>query len=97
MQNTSLEKEIKNLMLYKQALLNADYESEDKILENLKPLINSDSIWKPHSLLLLGDYFLSRGEKEKAKEFYYEIITSNRTNEEIFKQAQLKIGRNFSD
>ena len=97
LKNTSLEKEIKNLMIYKKTLINADYQSEDKIVDSLKPLINSKSIWKPHSLLLLGDYFLAKGEKQKAKDFYYQIINSNKTNEDIFNQAQLKILRHFSD
>ena len=97
LKNTSFEKEIKNLMIYKKALINADYQSEDKIVDSLKPLINSKSIWKPHSLLLLGDYFLAKGEKQKAKDFYYQILNSNKTNEDIFNQAQLKILRHFSD
>jgi len=97
LKNTSLEKEIKNLMIYKKTLINADYQSEDKIVDSLKPLINSKSIWKPHSLLLLGDYFLAKGEKQKAKDFYYQILNSNKTNEDIFNQAQLKILRHFSD
>ena len=97
LKNTSLEKEIKNLMIYKKTLINADYQSEDKIVDSLKPLINSKSIWKPHSLLLLGDYFLAKGEKQKAKDFYYQILNFNKTNEDIFNQAQLKILRHFSD
>ena len=97
LKNTSLEKEIKNLMIYKKTLINADYQPEDKIVDSLKPLINSKSIWKPHSLLLLGDYFLAKGEKQKAKDFYYQILNSNKTNEDIFNQAQLKILRHFSD
>ena len=97
LKNTSLEKEIKNLMIYKKTLINADYQSEYKIVDSLKPLINSKSIWKPHSLLLLGDYFLAKGEKQKAKDFYYQILNSNKTNEDIFNQAQLKILRHFSD
>ena len=78
LKNTSLEKEIKNLMIYKKTLINADYQSEDKIVDSLKPLINSKSIWKPHSLLLLGDYFLAKGEKQKAKDFYYQILKLNK-------------------
>ena len=35
-----------------------------ELIEILKPIINSDSIWKSHSLLLLGDYFLSKDEKQ---------------------------------
>ena len=95
--NTSLKKEIKNLIIYKKALINADYQSEDKMIEILQSLNDSDSIWKLHSLLLLGDYFLSRGEKEKAKYYYSQILISQKTNENIFNQVQLRIRRNFSE
>ena len=97
LKKTNLEKEIKNLMIYKMALLNADHQSKDKMLERLRPLINSESIWKPHALLLLGDYFLSKGETQKSKDFYQQILSSKKTNESIFIQAQLKIRRHFSD
>ena len=86
-----LEKEIKNLVIYKKALINSDFQSENTMIEILKPVINSESFWKPHSLLLLGDYFLSKGEKQKAKEFYFQILKSQRTNENIFNQAQQRI------
>ena len=89
--NTNLEKEIKNLVIYKKALINADFQSENIMIEILKPVINSESFWKPHSLLLLGDYFLFKGEKQKAKDFYSQILTSSKTNKKIFNQAQQRI------
>ena len=89
--DVNLEKEITNLVIYKKALINADFLAENKMIEILKPVINSESFWKPHSLLLLGDYFLFKGEKQKAKEFYSQILTSQKTNENIFKQAQQRI------
>ena len=89
--NADLEKEIKNLVIYKKALINADFQPENIMIDILKPVINSESFWKPHSLLLLGDYFLFKGEKQKAKDFYSQILTSQKTNENIFKQAQQKI------
>ena len=94
---TSLEKEIKNLVIYKKALINADFQTENIMIEMLKPIINSESFWKPHSLLLLGDYFLFKGEKQKAKNFYSQILTSQKTNENIFNQAQLRILRNYGE
>ena len=95
--NTDLEREIKNLVIYKKALINADFQSENIMLEILKPVINSESFWKPHSLLLLGDYFLFRGEKQKAKDFYTQILTSQKTNENIFNQARLRIQINYGE
>ena len=47
---TSLEKEIKNLVIYKKALFNSDFESENNLIQILSPVINSDSVWKSHAL-----------------------------------------------
>jgi predicted negative regulator of RcsB-dependent stress response len=95
--NVNLEEEIKNLMIYKKALINADFQPENVMIEILKPVINSESFWKPHSLLLLGDYFLFKGEKQKAKDFYSQILTSQKTNENIFNQAQQRILKNYGE
>lgn len=97
LKNTNLEKEIKNLVIYKKALINADYQPENIMIDMLKPVINSESFWKPHSLLLLGDYFLSKGEKQKAKDFYSQILTSQKINKNIFNQAQLRIQSNYGE
>jgi len=43
---TSLEEEIKNLIIYKKALFNADNVNENQLLKILNPLINSQSVWK---------------------------------------------------
>ena len=48
----SLDKEIKNLIIYKKALFNADEIDENSLLDMLNPLINSESIWKSHALYL---------------------------------------------
>ena len=95
--NISLEREIKNLVIYKKALINADFQTENIMIEILKPVINSESFWKPHSLLLLGDYFLFKGEKQKAKDFYSQILTSQKTNGNIFNQAQQRILKNYGE
>ena len=97
LKNTSFEKEIKNLMIYKKALINADFQTESNIINILKPLINTESIWKPHSLLLLGDYFLSKGDKNKAKDFYLQILVLKNVDKNILSQAQTRIRRNFSE
>ena len=68
--DTSLEKEIINLIIYKKALYNSDFETENNLLKILNPVINSDSIWKSHALYLLGEYFLSKNEKKKIKRIF---------------------------
>ena len=70
----NLNKEVKNLVIYKKALLNADFVSENEMIKILKPIINSESLWKPHALMLVGDYFISNKLNIKAKEFYEEIL-----------------------
>ncbi len=97
LKHVNLEQEIKNLVIYKKALINVDIKSEHEMIEILKPVINSQSFWKPHSLLLLGDYFLSKGEKQKAKDFYSQILTLQKINKNIFNQARLRIQENYDE
>ena len=59
---TSLEAEIKNLIIYKKALFNADKSNEVELLKILNPLINSNSIWKSHAMYLIGEFFYNKGE-----------------------------------
>ena len=94
---TSLEKEIKNLIIYKKALYNADTINENDLLDTLKPLINSNSVWKSHALYLIGEYFYSKNEKEKSKEFFYQILSIENANQEIIKETQKRINRDLSE
>jgi len=96
-EETKLEKEIKNLIIYKKGLYNSDFETENNLLKILNPLINSKSIWKSHSLYLLAEYFFSKNEKQKAKEFFEKIITLENSNPQIKLEAQKKIQRDFSE
>ena len=43
------EKEIKNLIIYKKAMYNADIATENELLEILNPILKSESIWKSHA------------------------------------------------
>ncbi len=95
--DTPLEKEIINLIIYKKAIYNSDFESENNLLKILNPLINSDSIWKSHALYLLGEYFLSKNEKEKAKEFFEQIIVTENSNSKIKLEAQKRIERDLGE
>ena len=95
--NSNLDKEIKNLLIFKKALINSDNNSENELINTLKPIINSKSIWKHQSLLLIGDYFISKGEKEKAKDFYNKILNDENANQNIIFQTKLKLRRNIGD
>jgi hypothetical protein len=94
--NSKLENEIKNLIIYKKALINFEFVNEKDLIEILNPIINSESIWKPHALLLLGDYFLSKDEKNKAQESFNRILIIKNGDENILFQAQTRL-RNINE
>ena len=94
---TSLEKEIKNLIIYKKGLYNADQVSENELLEILNPIIKSESVWSSHALYLLGEYFYSKNQKQKSKEFFSQIINSKKPNPDIITEAQKRLNRDLSD
>jgi predicted negative regulator of RcsB-dependent stress response len=91
LENNKLPKNLKNLLIFKKILLNSNSIEEDKLLEAAKPLLNSDTIWKPHALLLIGDYFSSKSEGLKAIEFYNQILTAKDVPNDIFNHAKLQI------
>ena len=94
---TSLEKEIKNLIIYKKALFNANFSNEKQLLDILKPLLNSKSVWKSHALYLIAEYFYSKNEKQKSKEFFNEILKTENANQDLIKEAQKRLNRDLSD
>ena len=94
---TTLEKEIKNLLIYKKALFNSDFESENNLLTILKPIINSNSIWKSHALYLMAEYFYFKNEKQKSKDFFDQIIILKNVNSKIKREAQKRLNRDFSE
>ena len=95
--DTDLEKEIKNLIIYKKALFIADYADENQLLGELKPLLNSESVWKSHALYLLAEYFYYKNEQQKSKEFFVQILNTENANQDIIKKAQKRLNRDLSD
>ena len=93
----SLEKEIKNLIIYKKAVFNSDFVKDEELVKILRPIINSDSIWKSHSLFLLSEYFYYKNNKEESKKLLNEILNYENSNQEIKLQAQKKLYRDFSE
>ena len=94
---TSLDYEIKNLIIYKKALFNADTTNENELLNILNPIINSKSIWKSHGLYLLAEYFYSKNEKQKSKEFFNQILNTKNANTDIIKETQKRLNRDLSE
>ena len=91
LENNKFEKEIKNLIIFKKALFQSNFVSESELLESVKPLTNTETVWKPHALLLLGDYFVSKKEYLKAKEFYMKILSLKNLNKEFYNQARSQL------
>ena len=92
LENNKYEKEIRNLLIYKKALFSSNYVKESELLEELKPLLNKkENLWKPHALLLLGDYFVSKKEYVKAKEFYIQILSINNLQKDLYDQAKSQL------
>ena len=93
----SLDKEIRNLNIYKKALYNADNSDENDLLNILNPIIKSESVWKSQALYLMAEYFYSKNEMQKSKEFFNQIINLKNVNEEIKIEAQKRVYRDLSE
>ena len=96
-EKTSLDEEIKNLVIYKKALFNADQAQESDLLNILNPLINSKSVWKSHALYLMAEYFYSKDQKQKSKEFFNQIANLEDANSDIKLEAQKRLNRDLSE
>ena len=91
-----LDDEIKNLIIYKKGLFNSDTASEEELLEIFKPLINNENLWKSHALYVMAEYFFSKNEKQKSKEFFEKILEMNNPNPQIRLETQKRLQRDFS-
>jgi len=94
---TNLETEIKNLIIYKKALHNSEFVSENELIKILNPIINSESIWKSHALYLIAEYFYSKNQNQKAKEIFSQIIKLSNANNDIKLESQKRISRDLSE
>ena len=91
LENNKFSREVRNLLIYKKALLNSNFVDESELLESIRPLLNTETLWKPHGLLLLGDYFVSKGEYIKAKEFYQNIFTIKNLQKDFYYYASSQL------
>ena len=91
LENNNFEKELRNLLIYKKSLFSSNSVDETELLEITKPLLSTDTLWKPHALLLLGDYFMSKEENIKAKEFYQKILSMNNLHKDLYNQAKSQL------
>ena len=93
----NLKPEITNLIIYKKALYNSNFLTESELIKMLNPIINTESIWSSHALYLIGEYFYSNNEKEKAKEFFKKILSLSDANSDVKSEAYRRINRDLSE
>ena len=64
-----IERENVNLIKIKKALFLSDHYGEQKMLEVLNPIINSDSVWRSNAINILIDYFSEKKSFSKADQY----------------------------
>ena len=93
----NLDEEIKNLTIYKKGLFNSDFVEENELLNILNPVIKSESIWKPQALYLMAEFYLSKNQKQKAKDFFNQIISIESLSPKIKLEVQRRLRSEFSE
>jgi hypothetical protein len=91
LENNKFDNSFTNLLIYKKALYSSNFSSEAELLKIIKPLLKNDNLWKPHTLLLLGDYFISNGQSIKAIEFYQEILSTSNLDKNFYQLAKSQL------
>ena len=91
-ENNKFDQEIRYLLFYKRALYKSSYVEESELLEDTKSLLNNEeSIWKSHTLLLLGDFFFSKREFIKAQDFYLQVLSIRNLQPELYVHAKSQL------
>ena len=67
------------------------------MLDILNSVIKSESIWKPHALYLMAEFYLSKNEKQKAKEFFNQLVNLENVNDKIKIEVQKRLRADFSE
>ena len=93
----NLDNEMKNLTILKKGLYNSDFANENELLNILNPLINSESTWKPHALLLMGEYYLSNEQMLKSKEFFQQVLNTKNISPKLRTDVQKTLRTRFKD
>ena len=91
LENNKINDEQKKLVIFKKGLFQSNFANETELLNTLKPVINSENIWRPHALLLLGDFFASKKQYLKAREFYTQVLSLKNLNNDIYNQAKSQL------
>ena len=92
-----LDKENKNLTIFKKGLFNSESANENELLDILNPIIKSESIWKPHALYLMAEYYFAKNEKQKSKEFLEKLVSLENISDKIKLEAQKRLRSDLSE
>ena len=95
--DVSVEKEIKNLTIYKKGLFNSEFVQENELLSILNPIIKSESMWKPQALYLMAEYYLSKDQKQKSKDFFDQILNIENISPKIKLEVQKRLRSEFGE
>ena len=93
----SLDKEIKNLTIYKKGLYNSDFVDENQLLDILNPVIKSESIWKPQAMYLMAEFYLAKNQKQKSKDFFDQVINIENVSPKIKLEVQRRLRSEFGE
>ena len=75
----------------------SDFVQENELLNILNPVIKSESIWKPQALYLMAEFYLSKNQKQKSKEFFNQIVEMENVSPKVKLEVQKRLRSNFSD
>ena len=95
--DVSLDKEIKNLTIYKKGLFNSNFVDENQLLDILNPVIKSESIWKPQAMYLMAEFYLAKNQKQKSKDFFDQVINIENVSPKIKLEVQRRLRSEFGE
>ena len=93
----SLDKEIKNLTIYKKGLFNSDFVDENQLLDILNPVIKSESIWKPQAMYLMAEFYLAKNQMQKSKDFFEQVMIIENVSPKIKLEVQRRLRSEFGE
>ena len=92
-----LDKEIKNLTIYKKGLFNSDFVDENQLLDILNPVIKSESIWKPQAMYLMAEFYLAKNQMQKSKDFFEQVMIIENVSPKIKLEVQRRLRSEFGE
>ena len=91
LRNNKFDKDVKNLIIFKKVLLESNFLNESDLIASIQPLLKEGNLWQPHALLLLGDFFVSKKEYVKAREFYNKVFSIKNLRKELYERSRSQL------